>query len=160
MQISKNKVVLINYKLTDHNGDVIDSSEGKEPLAYLHGHGGLISGLEEELEMKSVNDSFSVSISPEKGYGLRDESLVQKIPRQQFEMSDQLKLGMQFQAQNEYGSQIITITKIEGDSITIDANHPLAGEVLNFDVTVEGIRDATAEEIEHGHIHGPGGHNH
>ena len=160
MQIAKNKVVSIDYKLTDKNGEIIDTSEGREPLAYLHGNGGLIPGLEAELDGKSINDTFSVSIPPEKAYGMRDNSLVQSIPRSEFEMSDQLKIGMQFQAQNEYGVQLLTITNIEGDNITVDANHPLAGEILNFDVTVKEIRDATAEELQHGHVHGPGGHHH
>ena len=160
MKIEKDKVVLFDYKLTNGAGDVLDSSEGSEPLAYLHGNGGIIPGLEEELEGKSVNESFSVSIPPEKAYGPRDESRIHQITRSEFEMSDQLKVGMQFQAQNEGGVQIYTITEIAGDNITVDGNHPLAGEILNFDVTVREIRDATAEELQHGHVHGPGGHHH
>jgi len=159
MQIEKNKIVMIDYKLTDKNGELIDTSEGREPLAYLHGNGGLIPGLEEELEGKSINDSFTVSIPPEKAYGMRDDSLLQTIPRQQFENNDQLQIGMQFQAQYEHGVQLLTITKIEGDNVTVDGNHPLAGEILNFDVTVKEVRDATADELEHGHAHGPGGHH-
>ncbi|MDH5656210.1 MAG: peptidylprolyl isomerase [Spirochaetia bacterium] len=160
MKIEKDKVVMIDYKLTGEDGSVIDTSDGREPLAYLHGNGGLIPGLESELEGKAVEDSFSVSIPPEKAYGTRDESLLYVIPRKEFEMSDQLKVGMQFQAQNESGIQLLTISKIDGDDITVDGNHPLAGETLNFDVTVKEIRDATAEELSHGHVHGPGGHQH
>jgi len=159
MRIEKNKVVMIDYKLTDKNGEVIDTSEGREPLAYLHGNGGLIPGLEEELEGKSINDSFTVSIPPEKAYGMRDDSLLQTIPRQQFEKNDQLQIGMQFQAQHEHGTQLLTITNIDGDNVTVDGNHPLAGEILNFDVTVKEVRDASADELQHGHAHGPGGHH-
>jgi len=160
MQIEKNKVVLIDYKLTDRSGELIDTSEGREPLAYLHGGKNIIPGLEDELEGKSVNESFSVKIPPEKAYGMRDDSLIQAIPRDQFEMNDQLQIGMQFQTETEYGVQLLTITKIDGDQVTVDANHPLAGEELNFDVTIKEVRDATSEELEHGHVHGAGGHHH
>ena len=161
MLIGSEKVVLIHYTLTDDSGQVLDSSSGREPLAYLHGKGNIIPGLEKALEGKQAGDKLNVAVEPAEGYGERDERLVQDVPREAFENVDEVNPGMQFQAQNEQGqARIVTVTKVADDLITIDANHPLAGANLNFDVEVTEVREPTAEELEHGHVHGPGGHNH
>ena len=160
MQIEKHKVASIDYTLTSSNGDVLDSSDGKDPLAYIQGIGNLISGLEEALEGKSVDDEMQVTIPPEKGYGVRNAELVQVVDRSAFQGVENLQVGMQFQAQGDSGTHVIWVTGIEEDEVTVDGNHPLAGETLNFDVKVVDVRDATAEELDHGHVHGPGGHHH
>ncbi|MBF0236090.1 MAG: peptidylprolyl isomerase [SAR324 cluster bacterium] len=161
MQISKNSVVSINYTLTNNEGEVLDTSEGHGPLFYLHGNGNLIPGLEKELEGKVVGNSFKVSVPPEEAYGLHDEEQVQIVPRTAFRGVKQVEPGMQFQVETEEGGQqVITVTDVDGDDITVDSNHPLAGQTLNFDVTIMEIREASAEELHHGHVHGPGGHHH
>ena len=159
MQITKEKVVAIHYTLRDNAGTVIDSSSGKDPLYYLQGFGNLIPGMEEGLEGKVKGDKFEIKVSPEKGYCVRDENQVQEVPMAAFG-GNPVKEGMQFQAGGQGGGFIVTVTKIEGDTVTVDANHPLAGVELNFDVEVMEVRDASAEEIAHGHVHGPGGHQH
>jgi len=156
MQITSGKVVAIDYTLTDDKKQTLDTSEGGEPLTYLHGNDQIIFGLEKALNGKKAGDSFSVRIEPEEGYGVRDDSKLMTVPRSKVQGVPNLKEGMQLQA----GKQVVTVTKIAGDEITLDGNHPLAGEVLNFDVTVRDVRAATEEEIAHGHVHGPGGHHH
>ncbi|MES2917724.1 MAG: peptidylprolyl isomerase [Pseudomonadota bacterium] len=160
MQIANDVVVSIEYTLTDDQGNVIDSSVGGEPLAYLHGAGNIIPGLEDALEGKVVGDSFKVSVTPAEGYGEKDEGLLQVVPRSMFRGVDNIEPGMQFHAQTDHGMQVITVTNVEGDNVTVDGNHPLAGQNLNFDVKVLEVRVATAEELEHGHVHGAGGHHH
>ncbi len=153
MRIAKNTVVAIDYTLTDDEGRTVDSSEGREPLSYLHGSGGIIPGLERELEGKAVGDQLQVTVAPADAYGERNESLRQKLPRDQFGGIAELSVGMQFRVDSDNGPMVITIVEVAEEVVTIDANHPLAGVNLNFDVTVREIRDATADEIEHGHIH-------
>lgn len=161
MQIEQNKVALLEYTLTDSAGEVMDTSEGGDPLAYIQGIGNLIPGLEEELEGKSAGDELNVTVQPEKGYGVRNDALVQQVNREVFQGVDELQVGMQFHAQGEDGgNHMIWITAIDGDDVTIDGNHPLAGQTLTFAVKVLEVRDATAEELDHGHVHGPGGHQH
>ena len=160
MQIKTNAVVSIHYTLTDKSGEVLDTSDGQEPLAYLHGRGNLISGLEKELEGKEEGDKLNVTIPPEDAYGIRDEQLVRKVSRSSFKDIQELQPGMQFQSQSDNGVEIFTITKIEGNEVTIDGNHALADVALTFDVEVTEIREATEEELAHGHVHGPGGHHH
>jgi FKBP-type peptidyl-prolyl cis-trans isomerase SlyD len=160
MQVAKNKVVSIDYTLKNDAGEVIDSSEGHEPLLYLHGAQNIVPGLEIALEGKAAGDRIQVSIAPAEAYGERNEALQQAVPREAFQGVEDLEVGMQFRAESDAGQQIVTITAIEGDEVTVDGNHPLAGETLNFDVTVVEVRDASAEELEHGHVHGPGGHHH
>ena len=160
MQIENNKVVSINYHLTNEAGETLDTSEGREPLAYIQGHNNIIPGLEEELTGKSVGDKLKVVVSPEKGYGNYEEALLQVVPRESFQGVDNIEVGMQFQVNTPQGTQIIAVTKIEGDNITVDGNHPLAGQQLTFDVEVMDIRDASEEELSHGHVHGAGGHHH
>lgn len=162
MNITKHSVVTIDYTLTDNDGHVIDSSraEGQEPLTYLHGAGNIIPGLENTLEGKNAGDAVQVSIPPADGYGEWDNKKVTEVPKKQFAGVGKLEIGMQFTAESSHGEQIVTITKIDGDSVTVDANHPLAGKTLNFDVTVVNVRAATPEEIDHGHIHSHDGHGH
>lgn len=161
MQIAKDKVVLINYTLKNGAGEVIDSSDGGEPLAYLHGAENIIPGLENALEGKITGDSLSVTIAPEQAYGVFDESKVQAVPKDMFEDAGEVVIGAQYHAAGPDGGYItITVTEVSDDTVTVDANHPLAGETLNFDVTIMEIRDASAEELEHGHVHGAGGHHH
>ncbi|MDN3517768.1 peptidylprolyl isomerase [Aquisalimonas lutea] len=153
MQIAKDKVVAIDYTLKDEDGSVLDTSEGKEPLAYLHGSGNIIPGLERALEGKSQGEEVSVRVPPEEAYGERREDLTQVVPRNLFQGVDELQVGMQFQAQAEGGEQIVTIAAIDGDDVTVDANHPMAGVPLNFEVKVVEVREPTDEEKEHGHAH-------
>jgi FKBP-type peptidyl-prolyl cis-trans isomerase SlyD len=161
MLIAQDKVVLIHYTLTDAAGKVLDSSSGGEPLAYLHGQGNIIPGLEKALDGKQAGDKLNVRVEPAEGYGVRDDSLVQQVPRRAFGGAPNVQPGMQFHAQsNEGQTRVVTVTRIQGDMVTVDGNHPLAGEVLNFDVEVAEVREPTGEELEHGHVHGPGGHHH
>jgi FKBP-type peptidyl-prolyl cis-trans isomerase SlyD len=160
MTIENDKVVLMNYILTNDKGDVVDSSEGSEPLAYIQGHQNIIPGLEKEMAGKKVGDKFKAVVQPEEGYGKFNEALIQVVERKMFQGVDELEIGMQFQAQLQDGAILMTITKIDGDQITIDGNHALADQVLTFDVEVMEVRDATAEELEHKHVHGAGGHQH
>ncbi len=156
MQITKNKVASIHYALTNNDGKVLDSSSGREPLTYIQGIGNLIPGMEEGLEGKTKGDKFSLKISPEKGYGVKDDKLEQRVPRTTFG-AQEIKVEMQFQT-NQGG--VVTVTKVGLAEITVDANHPLAGVELNFDVEVIEVRNATEDEIAHGHVHGPGDHHH
>ena len=160
MQVQKNKVVAIDYKLTDAKGAMIDSSADHGPLTYIQGIGNLIPGLEKELEGKKTGDNLKVTIAAKDGYGERNDSLCQVVPRSQFESTEGLEVGMQFEVETEQGELVVSVTKIEGDKVTVDGNHPLAGVELHFDVTIKSIRDASAEEIAHGHVHGEGGHHH
>lgn len=159
MSIRKDSVVTFHYTLKDDGGTLIDRSSQGEPLAYLHGHGNLVAGLERELEGKSTGDQLSVSIPPGEGYGEYSKALVQTIPRRALKGIANITVGMRLQAQTEQGPKAVTVTNVTGDLVTIDANHPLAGKNLNFDVRIEDVRDATAEELAHGHVHGPGGHH-
>ena len=159
MQVGKNKVVSIDYTLTNDGGQVIDTSQGREPLTYLHGAGNLIPGMEGGLEGKAAGDQTKLTIAPADAYGERDEQMVQDVPRSAFGTAD-VKAGMQFQARTPEGPRVVTIVGVKDDQVTVDANHPLAGQTLHFDVKVVDVRDATAEEISHGHVHGAGGHQH
>lgn len=161
MQIAANKAVSIDYTLTNENGEVIDSSVGQAPLVYLHGARNIIAGLERALEGKQAGDELEVTIEPEDAYGDYSVELVAVLNRAMFEGVDQLEVGMQFHASApDGGMQVVTIRDIEGDDVTVDGNHPLAGQRLNFKVKVVNVRDANPEEIAHGHIHGEGGHHH
>ncbi len=156
MQVEKNKVVSIHYTLTDKEGNKLDSSQGREPLSYIHGTGSLIPGMEEGLEGKEEGDKVDLTISPDKGYGQRKNELVQEVPKSAFG-DQEVKPGMQFSTQDGH---TVVVTDVKTDNVTVDANHPLAGMDLNFDVEVVKVREATDEEIEHGHVHGPGGNQH
>ena len=160
MQIAVNTVVHIHYTLKDDSGATLDTSSGGEPLAYLHGTGNIVPGLEKALEGKQAGEKLSVKVVPEEGYGVRDEALVQKMPRRSFQGVRDLKPGMQFHTQTQQGPVAVTVTHLAGDMVTVDGNHALAGVTLNFHVEVTKVREATAEELMHGHVHGAGGHSH
>ncbi|CAG2160068.1 unnamed protein product [Oppiella nova] len=148
--IANNNVVSFHYTLTNAEGETLDKSQG-EPLAYLHGAGNIIPGLEKALE---------VTIPAAEGYGEYNPDLVQEVPAQMFQGVENIEAGMQFQAQTDDGVQIVTVKAIEGDNIIVDANFPLAGQDLTFEVEIAEVRDASPEELEHGHVHGAGGHHH
>ncbi|GJM20611.1 MAG: peptidyl-prolyl cis-trans isomerase [Planctomycetota bacterium] len=160
MQIAQNTVATIDYTLTNDAGEVLDSSEGRGPMAYVHGVGAMIPGLEKELEGKAGGDNFDIRIAPEDAYGQRSEELIHAVPRAQLPPDAPVEPGVQFQAETPDGTHTLTVVKVEGDTVHMDANHPLAGVALNFKVDVREVREATAEEIEHGHAHGKGGQEH
>ncbi len=160
MEITADRVVLIHYTLKDDAGAVLDSSAGGKPLAYIQGHGNLVPGLEKALEGKQDGDSLAVSLPPAEGYGIHDPALIQRVPKRSLQGAGELKKGMQFQARTDDGMRLFTVTAIVADMVTLDGNHPLADKTLNFDVQVVSVREATTEELEHGHVHGAGGHHH
>lgn len=159
MTVSKDKVVSIEYTLTGDDGSVIDTSEGRGALSYIHGHGNLVSGLEKELEGKEDGAAFNTSISPQEGYGDYDDGLLFSVPKERFNEFGDLEIGMQFQAETDRGHQIMEIKSIEDESVLVDANHPLAGQNLHFEGTIVGVREATGDELSHGHVHEEG-HDH
>src|SRR4051812_1510585 len=160
MQIANQSVVTIDYTLTDEEGEVLDTSQGQEPLVYIQGTESIIPGLEEALLGKSAGDSLKVTIAPAQGYGDRDEQLVQEVPRERFPASGEITVGMRFHAQGTGGSHVVTVVGVDDKNVTVDANHPLAGVTLSFDVKVLEVREATSDELKHGHVHGKGGHEH
>lgn len=148
MKISKEKVVLMNYTLKNDAGEFLDSSEGREPLAFIHGLGMLIPGLENELEGKEIGEKLNVTVAPENAYGTRNEELVQIAKKEHFNEPEEVQVGVQFQMEGPMGQPMVaTITKIEGDDVTIDLNHPLADMTLHFDVEILEVRDASEEEL-------------
>ncbi|MDR0450322.1 MAG: peptidylprolyl isomerase [Treponema sp.] len=159
MKVEKDRVVAIDYTLTDDNNQVIDSSSGAEPLEYLHGHRNIIPGLERALEGMAAGDKLTLTVSAGDAYGERDEKLVMDVPLSRFDGVEQVEKGMQFEAQTPEGRRVVTVTGVDGENVTLDGNHPLAGRDLNFDVTVKSVREAKAEELSHGHVHSHG-HDH
>ena len=154
MQIQGKCVVSIDYTLTNDEGQTLDASTDEQPMIYLHASSSLIPGLEKELDGKTIGDQFKVSVQPEDAYGSVNPEMVQQVPKNSFEGVDDIQAGMQFQAQGPEGQmQIVTIEEVSGENVTVNGNHPLAGQVLHFDVTVKDVREATEEEIEHGHVH-------
>lgn len=153
MQVEKDTVVTIDYTLKDEKGHVLESSEGKEPLSYIHGNGMLIPGLESALEGRDPGETVSVQVPPEEGYGTRDDKLVGKLERSHFQGVDNLQEGMYFKAKTNGGERLFHITDITGDEVTVDGNHPLAGYTLDFEVDIKGVRTATEEELKQ---QGPG----
>ncbi|MCA8941799.1 MAG: peptidylprolyl isomerase [Planctomycetes bacterium] len=159
--IADGKVVSIHYKLTLDNGTVVDSSEGQDPLDYLHGAQNIVPGLEKQLTGKTIGDAVQAKVAPSEGYGERDEQAIQEVERGAFPADADVSPGITFQALDEDQNPLLgTIVKVDGNSVTVDFNHPLAGHNLNFEVTIEAIRDATSQEQEHGHAHGAHGHDH
>ncbi|ARU54722.1 MAG: peptidylprolyl isomerase [Pseudomonadales bacterium] len=154
MSIANGKVVQIHYTLTDNDGNVVDSSQGAEPLTYLHGASNIIPGLENALTGKNEGDELNVTIAPEDGYGPHVPELVQEVPREAFQGVEQIQAGMTFQAADASGNtQNVVVTAVSDEAVTVDGNHPLAGQDLNFAVSVVTIRQAEEEEIAHGHVH-------
>ena len=162
MNIVKNSVATLHYILKDNDGEILDTADENNPFLYMHGVGGMIPGLEKALENAAAGDNIVVSVPPAEAYGERNPNLTQDVPREMFAgvTDEDMVVGAQFQAQTDQGVEIITVAAIEGDTIKIDGNHPMAGETLNFDVKVIDVREASAEEVSHGHPHGPGGHHH
>jgi FKBP-type peptidyl-prolyl cis-trans isomerase SlyD len=160
MQVAHDAVVVIHYTLKNDAGEVLDSSAGAEPLAFIQGGGNIISGLEEALEGKRAGDTLEVTIPAAKAYGVHEPSLIQQVPRRAFQTGTDVAPGMRFTAQTEHGPRPVVVTRVAGDMVTVDGNHPLAGQTLHFAVEVTEVRKASAEELSHGHVHGPGGHHH
>jgi FKBP-type peptidyl-prolyl cis-trans isomerase SlyD len=160
MTIKSGTVVTMHYELRDAQNEVLDASK-EEPLVYLHGANNIIVGLEEQLEGKAVGDKIEAKVSPEKGYGMPVDALIQEVPSAAFGSEiEKVEVGMRFQAETEQGPVPVVVTAVEGETVTVDGNHPLAGKELFFQCSIVDIREASAEEIEHGHVHGPGGHHH
>jgi len=154
LMIGDKMVVSMHYTLTDDSGNVLDSSEGSDPLSYLHGAGNIIPGLEKALVGKVAEDALQVKVAPAEGYGEKIPELMQTVDKAAFQGVENLEPGMAFEAQGENGEvQRVVIASIDGDEVTVDGNHPLAGVTLTFDVKIISVRDATEEEISHGHVH-------
>lgn len=160
MQIADNTVASFHYTLTNDAGEVIDSSQGREPLVYLHGTGQIVPGLEKQMAGRQAGDQFKADVSPEEGYGVHHPELQQEVPREAFQGVEDIQPGMQFQGHGPQGVINVTVTRVEPDKVYIDGNHPLAGQTLHFAVEVTDVRPASAEELAHGHVHGAGGHHH
>jgi FKBP-type peptidyl-prolyl cis-trans isomerase SlyD len=160
MQIGERTVASFHYTLTNDTGMVIDSSADRAPLTYLHGAGNIVPGLEKEMNGRKPGDMFNVVVAPEEGYGMPNPMMIQVVPREAFQGVDTLEVGMEFQAQTPQGPMSVAIAKIDGDEVTVDGNHPLAGQTLHFAIEVTDVRDASLEELSHGHVHGDGGHHH
>ena len=160
MVVAKDTVVAIDYTLKNREGELIDSSEG-EPLEYLHGHHQIVPGLEKALEGAKDGDTRNVVVGADEGYGARDEQAVFAVQRAMFPPDAELIAGTTFIGRDTHGNAVpVTVVAVQGEQVTIDANHPLAGEELHFEVTIRTVRAATAEELTHGHVHGAGDHDH
>ena len=161
MKITKNVVALLEFELTSDAGEVLDTSSGRQPLAYIHGKGGILPGLEQALDGKEVGDEFKVRIKAEDAYGKYMDGMEQRVSRDQFPAEMELMIGMQLQAKGPDGqAHPVMITEITDSEVVLDPNHPLAGVPLNFEILVKEVREASEEELGHGHVHGPGGHQH
>lgn len=159
MKIDNECVVSFHFTLKNDEGKILSSSEGQDPLSYLHGAGNMVPGLEKEMAGKTINDKFSVSITPAEGYGEYNDDLIQKFSRDMFEGTDKIEVGMSFHTQTEHGKQAVSVIGFDENTVTVDGNHPLAGAVLHFDLEVTGVREATDEEIEHGRVIEPNVHH-
>ena len=160
MQIAPNSVAAFHYTLTDDENQVIDSSAGRDPLTYLHGSGQIVPGLEKQMEGRSAGDKFNAEVAPEEGYGAHQPELMQEVSCDAFQGVADIQPGMQFQGRGPQGEINVTVTKVEEGKVFIDGNHPLASKTLHFAIEVTEVREASAEELEHGHVHGAGGHHH
>ncbi len=153
MTVSRNRVVSIEYMLSVPDGSVLDTSRGDEPISYVHGTGTLVEALEAAMEGKGPSDTISLTLPPEKAYGVRDDSIVFTLPRSQFGADDQPEIGTQVMLQGDGDGHVVTVVAMDENEVTVDGNHPLAGLTLHFDVEILDVREATEEEIEHGHAH-------
>jgi FKBP-type peptidyl-prolyl cis-trans isomerase SlyD len=155
MQVERNRVVTIDFTMYGEEGEVLETSKDDAPLVYMHGIGELPEGLEDELDGKVAGDEVEITLEPDDAYGEYDEGLVQAVPREQFEDAD-IQIGMRFEAETDEGPQVVHVVGVEDDDVIVDANQPYAGRTVRFEVKVLGVREASSEEIEHGHVHGPG----
>ena len=160
MEIGRDIVVTFHYRLSDTDGTVLEDSTDGEPMAYLHGHKGIIAGLESAMAGRSAGDSFSVTVAPADAYGERRDNAVMRVPRKHVLTKGRITPGMVVRVNTEHGPREAQVVKAGRFVLDIDTNHPLAGRTLAFDVEVVAVRAATAEELAHGHVHGPGGHAH
>ena len=158
MQVAEKKAVTIKYTLRDEEGAVLDSTDGRDPLIYLHGTGNLVPGVEEALEGKSPGDEVKVTVPPEKGYGKREEGNVRNVPVRKLP-DGRIQPGATVQLNTNHGPIVAVVLAVKGDYATLDMNHPLSGKTLRFELEVVDVRDATEEELAHGHVHGPGHHH-
>ncbi len=159
MQIAADKVVSIEYTLKNDKDEVLDTSQGGQPLVYLHGRGNLVPGLEKALDGKAAGDAVEVVLPPEQGYGLHEPKLIQRMQVRRLP-EQKAQVGLRFRAMTDAGPRFFLVTAVAGDYATVDGNHPLVGMTLHFAVKIADVRDATAEELAHGHVHGTGGHQH
>lgn len=159
MKVAKDLVVSLAYQVRTADGVLVDESGATEPLEYLHGHGSLISGLEKALEGHEPGERFDVSVTANEAYGEHDEDLVQQVPKTVFGEVDDLQIGMRFIAETDQGPVPVEITHVAEDHVVVDGNHMLAGQDLNFNVEIMDIREATTEELKHGHVHGAHHHH-
>ncbi|KKA44771.1 MULTISPECIES: peptidylprolyl isomerase [Salinivibrio] len=163
MKIAKDVVVSLAYQVKNEDGALVDESTAQEPLQYLHGHRNLIVGLENALEGREKGESFDVTVGPDEAYGDYQEAMVQRVPANVFQGVDQVEVGMRFMAETDQGQIPVEVTEVDGEEVVVDANHMLAGQTLSFSVEVVDVREATEEEVSHGHIHQDGescGHDH
>jgi FKBP-type peptidyl-prolyl cis-trans isomerase SlyD len=160
MKIEKDKVVLMHYKLTDDEGDVIGNTEGKTPMTYIQGNGSIIPGLEIELEGKNAGDKFTVKLPAENAYGKQNSELIHVVDRSVFQGDEEITVGMRVNVQTSNGDSIALVSAFDDKTISLDLNHPLADKDLTFEIEIVEVREPTTAELEHGHVHGPGGHEH
>jgi FKBP-type peptidyl-prolyl cis-trans isomerase SlyD len=160
MIIADKKVVLMHYTLTDDSGETLDTSKGEDPLGFIYGIGNIIPGLEKAIAGKKVGDKVKATVPPEEGYGVKKDDLIQTAPLSKFDNPKEIEVGVQFEIETPERVMAASVTKVDKDTVTFDMNHPLADLTLHFDVEITEIREATKEELEHGHVHGPGGHHH
>lgn len=164
MQITKDTVVSFHYRLLNEEGSELETSHGEDPVAYLHGHGNIISGLEKGLEGQSAEDVLTVTVEPQDGYGLRNDDAVQRVPIKHLvgdkKQNAKLKPGMVVAINTEDGPRQVVVLKAGKFNVDVDTNHPLAGQILSFEIEIQSVREATEEELSHGHAHGVGGHQH
>ncbi len=160
MKAASGMVVTMHYTLSDDSGAVLDSSQGSEPLAYLHGHGNIIPGLEKALEGKEAGHKSKVTVAPADGYGEINPEAIFEAPTEHFPNDSNLAAGQRVYAEGPNGPIVLTVVRMTEKGAVLDANHPLAGKTLHFDVEITTVRSATAEELTHGHVHGAGGHHH
>lgn len=160
MIAEKDKVVSFHYTLTNAEGEQMETSREQDPMSYLHGANNIIVGLEKAMEGRAAGDSFSVTVEPEEAYGVRNENNVQRVPLKRLKGIGKISVGQILTLQTNKGQVQVTVLKVGRFNVDVDGNHPLAGKQLTFDVEITGIRDASEEELQHGHVHGPGGHPH
>jgi FKBP-type peptidyl-prolyl cis-trans isomerase SlyD len=164
MSVSANKVVSFHYRLHELDGDLLEESYGADPTLYLHGHNNLLAAIEQAVEGKNAGDKLNVAVTPEEGYGLRREGAIQRIPIKHLvdheKIKNRLKPGSKVAVNTQHGPWEAVVLKVGKFNVDVDSNHPLAGKHLNFEIEIVDVRDASDEELAHGHAHGAGGHNH